>query len=235
MKRARQAEQKDERRMAIMEEAWRQYQHLPYGEITVAGIARGVGLAKGTVYLYFTGKESLYLAVLTTQFSRWFEELTGRLMTSLDVAQPGIDEPELERASAVARIVTESLSGRPALARLLSESHVILEQNADEGTIVAYKKLLLERLHSLAGPLADALSIGKQDSLVLLLEIYALLVGTQQLSEPAPLVRELIRSRPELTLFDVEFTAFFGDALYALLRGTLEKLRHKSGKETGYE
>ena len=47
-KRARQADQKLERRQAILDAAWRAFHTTPYGELTVAEIARETGLAKGT-------------------------------------------------------------------------------------------------------------------------------------------------------------------------------------------
>jgi AcrR family transcriptional regulator len=235
MKRARAREQKDERRNAIMEEAWRHYHRAPYAEITVAGIARGIGLAKGTVYLYFSGKESLFLAVLTAQLSDWFAELSGILHAVAANESPAGAHPS-GRAAAVSQTVARSLGARPTLARLLAESHVILEQNADGETIAAYKKMLLDELGRIAAPFARALgSRDKETAMVVLLEVYALLVGAQQLAAPAPLVREVIEQSEELSLFSIDFERFFGKALHALLVGALAQETGAARKEKVYE
>ncbi len=204
-----------------MDEAWRLYRELPYAQITVAGIARGIGLAKGTVYLYFSGKESLFLSVLTAQLSDWFAELSETLGRGMGEAS-AFANPAVHPAALVARSVARSLAARHALARLLAESHVILEQNADAETISAYKSMLLAELSKLAEPFGRALGISDTGFVaMLLLEVYALLVGTQQLADPAPLVREVIEESDQLAIFAIDFELFFGNALHALLLGAL--------------
>ncbi len=214
-----------------MEEAWRQYRHKPYAQITVAGIAAGIGLAKGTVYLYFTGKESLFLAVLTAQLTDWFAELSEVLR-----AVPPLTAPEFAVASneagAVSRSLAHSLAARSALSRLLAESHVILEQNADAKTIVAYKEMLLTELGRIAAPFATALGLKDEDrAMTVLPEAYALLVGSQQLAAPAPLVRDVIEESEQLSLFSIDFEHFFGEALHALLVGALSQDTGETRKE----
>ena len=61
--RAIQAEHKQERHDAILDAALRLLLRSPDRVVNVADVAREAGLAKGTVYLYFPGKEELLLAL----------------------------------------------------------------------------------------------------------------------------------------------------------------------------
>ena len=44
-----------------------------YDAMTMQAVATAAGLAKGTLYLYFTGRESLVLAVHGRLFDRWID------------------------------------------------------------------------------------------------------------------------------------------------------------------
>jgi AcrR family transcriptional regulator len=61
--RASSAEQKEERRQAILDMAWHMFQVSSYDDMTMIGIARAMGLVKGTLYRCFKRNEELFLAV----------------------------------------------------------------------------------------------------------------------------------------------------------------------------
>jgi len=76
--RAKSKEDKQQKHLAIMNaalELFKQQQSLP----TVATIAQASGQAKGTVYLYFSSKESIYLALLARDYHSWFEQINHSL------------------------------------------------------------------------------------------------------------------------------------------------------------
>ncbi len=76
--RAIDGEEKHARRRAILDAAERLYdraQALP----NVAEVADEVGLAKGTMYLYFTSKEAIYLALHERHAQQFFVALNERL------------------------------------------------------------------------------------------------------------------------------------------------------------
>lgn len=54
---------------------------------TVATIAKTSGQAKGTVYLYFSSKETIYLSLLKQHYQQWFEELETVLSTTNSLAE----------------------------------------------------------------------------------------------------------------------------------------------------
>jgi len=76
--RAKSKEDKQQKHLAIMNgalELFKQQQTLP----TVATIAQVSGQAKGTVYLYFSSKEAIYLALLMRDYDTWFEQINHAL------------------------------------------------------------------------------------------------------------------------------------------------------------
>jgi len=56
--------QKTERRDAILQAAWSLIRQNGYHKTTVDEIAKGAGIAKGTIYLYFESKEEIMLALV---------------------------------------------------------------------------------------------------------------------------------------------------------------------------
>jgi AcrR family transcriptional regulator len=76
--RAVDAEDKLQRKQEVLdtaEQLYRREQQMP----SMDELAKSLGLAKGTVYLYFPTKEALYLALHERQISRFFEALQYRL------------------------------------------------------------------------------------------------------------------------------------------------------------
>jgi AcrR family transcriptional regulator len=53
------------KRERILSAALKLFAHEPYQAVTMDRVAQGASVAKGTLYLYFPSKESLYLGILT--------------------------------------------------------------------------------------------------------------------------------------------------------------------------
>jgi len=84
--RANTVEDKQLKHQAIIDAAAQLFQHdltLP----TVATIAKTSGQAKGTVYLYFSSKETIYLSLLKQHYQLWFEQLQETLTTTQSLAE----------------------------------------------------------------------------------------------------------------------------------------------------
>lgn len=56
----------------------------PFHEVRLDDVATRAKLGKGTLYIYFEGKEQLYLAVVRDGFARVIEQLERRLETETD-------------------------------------------------------------------------------------------------------------------------------------------------------
>jgi len=211
-KRAISDKQKEERRQAILTAAFKLYQETAYEAVNVAQVAQKAGLAKGTLYLYFKTKEELFLAMLAQEFEEWFDEIDTSL-TTIETTQGtcSIDEFIAE--------VGATLENRPILIRLIAILHAVLEQNIDFETAYHFKQMLLERIGH-TGTLVEAILafLKPGDGVFLMLHTYALIIGVQQLAEPAPIVRQVIAQK-ELNVFQVDFMEYFLATLKIFLNG----------------
>lgn len=216
-KRAISNEQKEERRLAILEAALALFQEGGYEHASMAAVARRAGVAKGTVYLYFKTKEELFLTLQQTQYADWFDAMDGLLA--------GEDAPLTP--AALAATVADSLQVRPAFVRLIAILHTTLERNIDLPTALAFKEVLRVRALQTGEFLERRLPFLEPGQGVrLLLHIQALVIGVQHLAEPAPIVQQALREEPNLAIFEVDFQTEFRSALESLLAG-LETLSHK--------
>lgn len=77
-KRAIQPEDKEQRRQAILDAAHGLWLTQPDRVANVAEVADAAGLAKGTVYLYFSSKGRLMLALLDRMVDGFFDALSER-------------------------------------------------------------------------------------------------------------------------------------------------------------
>lgn len=210
MRRATRDEDKAARRASLCASGWELFQARPFEAINVQDVATQAGLAKGTFYLYFTTKEELFLSIQAEQFAAWFDRLDASLG-----ALPPHSTPE-----AVASAIVATLAGEPALLRLLSITHAILERNAGPEPIARLKHQLHERLH-ITGTILERQfpQLRPGEGPLLLLRAYALVVGLFSMAEPSPAARAAIDSDPSLALFAIDFPAELSAALAALLHG----------------
>ena len=213
-RRARNEEQKQERRQRILDAARDLFATQRYEAINIIDVAKRVDLAKGTVYLYFKTKEALFLEILQQEFLTWFNEI--------DAALSAPDAPNTD--TAVAALMTDSLVKRPELARLFAIAHVILEHNIDYEAALTYKQMLAERVTKTGALLENCLpglGLNSGQGIAVLLRAYALVIGIEHVARTAPVVDEVLNDRPELTMFRVDFSTEFYALLLALLRHSL--------------
>lgn len=210
MRRAIREDQKLVRRQQILDTAWSLFQEKDYEHVTIIDVAKGAGLAKGTVYLYFKTKEELFLAILSEQFENWFEEIDGALQIG--------DDPLT--APALANMLTETLDKRPLLTRLFALLHPILERNIKPAAALQFKRMLLGRVSQTGALLETRLPfLQKGQGVQLQMQIYAIILGLQQMADPAPVVCGLIEEHPEITTMTVDFSQTFNATITSLIYG----------------
>lgn len=128
------------RRNEIMIEAARLFAKKSYHSVTVDEVAGGVGIAKGTIYLYFKSKENLYLSIL----EQAFEELEDRMSEEIEKGAPSP-----AKLSEVLKVVFSYFRTNVDVLRILTrdETHLIrehfelTEQWKNRG-VALYKKVL---------------------------------------------------------------------------------------------
>ncbi|SRR5258706_1565021 len=203
-------EDKQLRRQAILSAAIVLLLQHPDRLASVEEVARQVGLAKGTMYLYFTTKEEIYLAVHEQQSHQFFDTLETLLARERG-------RPSLKRFN---RNVVEALRQNPAFLPLAVQCPSF-ERNADLEIVVRCKAGIAERLQGLGGAVESLYpALRRGDGAKLLIRSYALMLGLWQLTAPNP-VRQQLVERSELAVFKLDYLTQLEAALYALWRGTV--------------
>lgn len=232
-RRARKEEQKEERRRFIIDAAWQLFQETPYSEVTMAHVAERTRLAKGTLYLYFTTKEELFLAVVDQELAKWFHDVDIHLThfcASRGDASPARPRPSRARRGApgapaedasasVASILSTTLAARDAMTRLLGILHSVLEQNVSYEAALRFKLSLLGHIERTGVLLERCLpSLAPGHGGPTLIRMYALLIGMRQVCDPSDVIRD-IRSRPDMGLFRINFGEEIRESFALLLSG----------------
>jgi AcrR family transcriptional regulator len=211
MRRAYRPDQKETRRQAILAGAVQLFEAMPYAELRMADLALRLGLGKGTIYLYFPTKESLFLAVLQVEMGAWFEGASARL----EATAPGADP------HAVAQGLVEELLARPLLPKLQALLHPVLEQNVPQDEAVAFARFLQDQVLRVGGLLEEVLTdLPSGRGAAYLIRFHALVMGNQLMSSRPPVVQEALRE-PELRLFDFDFETVMRGTAADLLTGML--------------
>ncbi|MBO9540770.1 TetR family transcriptional regulator [bacterium] len=210
MRRARHSEQKLERRSCILEAALALFVETSFQAITMAQVAERAGVAKGTLYLYFTSKEAVFLAILQ-------EQLLPAYFDGVERALGALSPPTGPHS--LARLICEPFRERPEIARLLGILPGILEQNLSLEAAISFKRFLLARTAQAGATLERTLPVlAPGDGLRLILRSHALIIGLQQLADPSPLVRTAYEA-PGLDVFKLDFTQELEATLGMLFAG----------------
>ena len=206
--RARKDEDKLARRRRILDEALALWDERTFAKLTMAEVAACCGLAKGTLYLYFTTKEELLLALLEELLADWFDALDSVL-----------DEAGHWDAARVGRAIGGVTVYRTALTRLLAIGEGTLEHNISEARARAYKGMTLTRAGSTGRRLERRLPfLAAGEGMLILIRVHALVTGLRQLADPGPIVREVL-ALPEMAPLRVDFGPALTTALVAMLLG----------------
>lgn len=183
--RARTAKEKDRRRDSIVQAALELLLAKPGALPTMTAIAKRAGVSKGTTYIYFDTKESIYLALLEGALHGWLGEIENQLQA---------------KSGEVLDSLVDSLMSftqfQPNLWTLASLSHAVIELNIDTKELLSYKTKLAQRFKSAAKALREHLELNEQKSTEvegMLIQSYALLLGQWQVCHPPKSIETLLR------------------------------------------
>lgn len=197
--------EKQERRTAILEVVANLCAAQEFADITMSIVAERAALAKGTLYLYFPSKESLFLGLLIREFSKWSDL---------------VDEEMAKRPAQVdafASVLAQALAARPLVPRLLSLTHPVLEKNVDAETVLAFKRELLAHSQRLAIHLEKVLGT-QDDPMPILLGIHAIVIGAWNTCAMSPDLRRIL-SEGGMDMFLADCEPMTAALLAAYLRG----------------
>ncbi|MEN0060509.1 MAG: TetR family transcriptional regulator [Myxococcota bacterium] len=209
--RARQPEQKAERREAILQSAAQRFDEGGLAAATLSAIAEGAGLSKGNLYRYFESRDVILLELLVRETETWADHIEGAL-GALGKAN---------EVDAVARTIGDSLVARPRMCALSALAVAVLEQQASLETIVAFKLRTSQTLGRASAAVALAMPALTADQVFRFVRYTNLVLGQLWVvAHPSPAIAEAL-ARPELAGRQAEFGPMLEDFMRLALRGLL--------------
>ena len=123
--RARQPEQVEIRRQAILDAARAMLAERAVNDISLRELSDRVGLAKSNVLRYFESREAIFLEILDEQWKQWLDIVTQRLA----VRPRSSSRQPFARQEKVAATLAQTLSEQRLLCDLIGVMSSVLERN----------------------------------------------------------------------------------------------------------
>jgi len=212
-------EDKEERRQAILHAAEKLFVKHPERMANVAEVAAAAGLAKGTVYLYFPGKEEMLLALHERHTRAFFSHFMELMAADGPV---GFDE--------IFAVAHKHFIAPPGALALTSWCFAMMDRGMPIEAAVAFKV----RVGAVVGAAGTALerhfpTLKPGDGARLLQHSLSLIIGLWQFVHPNQrFARALDRAGAKVFMrdYDREIRA----AIYALWSGTIAPLANMDAK-----
>ncbi|MDB9793168.1 TetR/AcrR family transcriptional regulator [bacterium] len=165
--RARSLEQKALRRRAVLQVAETYLLEAGYEAFSMSKLAKKIGLAKGTLYLYFQTREELFLTLYDQSLIRWSQTFIDELSDSMT-----------SKAYSQKLFSTASADGTflPLLIRL---EHMI-EHNVAIPRLISSKQVFINQVEVLAEVTSNALRLSKAQAIEVVKTMGVLLIGATQ-------------------------------------------------------
>ncbi|MCB1486932.1 MAG: TetR family transcriptional regulator [Bauldia sp.] len=205
-RRARTPDQKEDRRAAILAAAGAYTRDCGFDSVTMAGLAKRAGLAKGTLYLYFETREEVFLALYLDALANWAARIA-------DTLTPGMSDDV-----AIAAFATTARSD-PLFVALASRLSSVIEQNVPMATLVAAKRTSLPIYLSVARQLEASLGLAAGDGLRFGSALMALLLGAAEIDTGNLATRDDLPDDVRDLVALSRFETVFGDGVRLLLAG----------------
>jgi AcrR family transcriptional regulator len=212
-RRAVAAEDKTERRAAIVRAAAELVRRDPSCGCSVDQLAARAGVAKGTVYLYFGSREEVLLAVHEKQSHELF-----------DVVERALNAPQ-PTGKSVVRAGLAYVRAHPQFYPLAAGCRGMLDTNVSTEAALAFKLGIGKRLQVLGArieQLYPGLKAG--EGAALLTNCYALIIGLWQQADP-PLSLRPVMDRPEMRIFKIDFEKQLNAALLDLWEAAARRVK----------
>ena len=216
--RARTEEQREIRRRAILDMASAMLDEMPVAAVTLNELSRRVGLAKPNVLRYFESREAVLLELLNDFLQEWLAELADELAAGVDA-----NLPMAGRATAVAEILSRTLSARVVMCDLFGAQGTVLEHNVSVEVVARYKRVSMNRLTTMTGLIEKHLPELGESATLFSLQTMVLAGALSAYSTPPPSLLAAYRAEPELARFHLELADALKLALTATLLGVLPR------------
>ncbi|MDI1481594.1 TetR/AcrR family transcriptional regulator [Polyangium sp. y55x31] len=207
--RAHSAEQKEQRREAILGAAAELFRERSIDDISIGEVAERAGLAKGSVYRYFATKEEVFQALFLQGLGAWFDEIMPLLR-----GLPRDTSPD-----DVAALVVRTLAPREPMLRLLASNSCDIEQNLSFEAARDSKRWMLDHI-VIAGAAFEAALPGLPEGggLRAILRLGALVSGLWPMGHPVGAMKKVLAA-PKMAPLRVDFYGELESSFAALLAG----------------
>lgn len=212
--RARQPEQREQRRATILRVARQMLDQGPLEGLTLNALAREVGLAKSNVYRYFESREAILLAVFRGGFDDWADALTGRLRR--------LRSPR--RVERLVALMAATYAARGQTCALMSILPSVIEHNVSVDALRETNAHLVDRAQALAEVMHGAvpeLPVAAHAELVRY--SYVLVAGLWPIAHP-PAIVEQLADDPRFAIHRRDFEADLAHGLALVAEGMLRQI-----------
>ncbi|WP_382305012.1 TetR family transcriptional regulator [Herbiconiux sp. UC225_62] len=207
--RARSADAKQRREVAILDAARRLGAARGIRTVTLTDIAEAVGMHKSALLRYFETREQIFLRLTAQDWREWGPALRASLDGSED-ASP----------AAIGTIVAASLAARPMFCDLLAQAPLNLERNVSLESVREFKLVTLEEVAALTEVLQRLRpGLTPEQTIDLIAAATSLSGAYWQMATPGPEVEKLYRSDPRLAHAVVDVEPRVARTLAAMLEG----------------
>lgn len=217
--RARSADQRAQRRAAILETATEMLAEMPVAEITLNELSRRVGLAKSNVLRYVESREEVLLVLLADEFARWIDGIDAEVAVAVDPAAP-----VAVRCEQLAAALAASLLARPRMCELSSASAAVLEHNISVDAAVDFKVAahtqIVRVIETVRAHLPE-LTVEQAGTFVQTAALMADALWVH--SRPPAAVEAAYAARPELAVMRIDVATALPETLAVVLSGLLAR------------
>jgi AcrR family transcriptional regulator len=209
--RARQPDQIEERKVAILESALTLFVDNGLENVSLSDIASRIGCAKSNLYRYFETREDIYLHVLQREGAAW-EKKAHSSLKKLD----GNGTVPL-----VAEALSKSFAGAKTYCSLMSVINSVLEKNLSAERVLNFRSTFYRRRERIATLISSALpGVPKESVEPLMFSIFAHVAGLWPLSHPDVETKKWL-SKPEFEHLKLDFEEEMTRFLVTLFKGAL--------------
>jgi AcrR family transcriptional regulator len=210
--RARQPDQIEQRREAILHAALVLFQNNGLENVSLNDIAKKVGIAKSNIYRYFDCREHIYLRVVQRLASEWEARLYPRLekLKGKGTVQK------------VAAILADVYMESEEYGELVSVVNSVLEKRLTSALVVEFRSAFLERRKRLARVLASAIPDMKFERIFpLTLHLFVHVPGLWPFCHPTLASRKMLE-QPQFAHLNLDFRVEMQNFIQMLLKAASE-------------
>jgi AcrR family transcriptional regulator len=217
--RARNQEQREARRQAILGAAAAMLAEMPVAEVTLNELSRRAGLAKSNVLRYFESREAVLLELLDSAWQEWLGQLDRDLQIAVDA-----DAPAAGRSGQLAAALAASLANRPMLCDLISAQAAVLERNVSPQVAAQYKRASVAAITALGLLIQGSVpELGEHDA-IRLAGVTVMMTGALwPHTQPSAAMLAAYAAEPDLAVMRLDFRATLGEVLEVMTAGLLAR------------